>query len=131
VQTTISSANILDAVLLSMERLTGAELVAHHKNFSSNKQAAEAAGYVKVLPDGRRRVQLAKYRDALLVAAGISPAGDSAEGGRKGKPLSYATRVLKPGHAVLGAAYLAEAGLEAGDALQIKVARGRITLSAA
>jgi hypothetical protein len=125
VQTTISGANILDADLL-MELLTGAELIAHNKAHSSVKVAAQLAGYVKVLPDGRQRVLLAKYRDALLAAAGVAPIGKAPS---KGRPLSFRTKVLNAGHAVIGTPYLAQAGLEPGDEVEIKVNRGRIVLS--
>ncbi len=112
-----------------MEPLTGAELLAHNKSFAGSlKEAAQAAGYVKNLPDGRVRISLSRYREALLAAAGVQTASSSKRS-TSGRPLSFKASVLKAGHLVLGAPYLAQAGLGHGDQVHIKVSKGRLVLS--
>lgn len=116
-----------------MKPLTGAELLAHHKGFDGSiKDAARAAGYVKVKADGGERVSLSGYRNALLAASGVEPLGGAAKAsGASGRPLSYRATVLRQGHVVLGAPYLVQAGLGHGDQVEIKVSKGRVLLSIA
>jgi hypothetical protein len=116
-----------------MERLTGKALLAHYK---AGVEACKLkgtiiaeAGYVKALPDGKERIEYAKFNAALLASKGLSIGRKSA--GRRGRDLSYRATVLQPGHAVIGRGYLRQIGAEPDSVLAIEVRGHRLIIQVA
>jgi hypothetical protein len=116
-----------------MERLTGKALLAHYK---AGVEACKLkghiiaeAGYVKTLPDGKERIEYAKFNAALLASKGLSIGRKPA--GRRGRDLSYRATVLKPGHAVIGRGYLRQIGAEPDSVLAIEVRGHRLIIQVA
>ncbi|MCM1984439.1 AbrB-like transcriptional regulator [Lyngbya confervoides] len=111
------------------ERLTGKELLAQVKKLSgSNKtEKAKACGYVTKSKNGKERVRLSQFMNALLEAQGIDLDGQ-ASAGKRGRSLSYSTSVQSTGNVVIGAGYMRELGWKSGDTLEIKTGRKYIKL---
>ena len=110
------------------EPLTGAALIAKGKEMpgASKSELVRACGYVSAKKDGGERLNFTAYYEALAVAHGAPlPQGGGSDGGRK---LSYATTVLTTGAMVIGKRYVEQLGLAPGDEVDIKVAKGRISL---
>ena len=109
-------------------QLTGRELLQKVKELShlSRQETAKACGYYTTNGNGKVRVQLSKFYDAVISAKGISldPEGKS----KKGRDASYRVTVQKSGQIVIGAAYLEAMGLQPGDEFEIKLGNKHILL---
>jgi hypothetical protein len=115
-----------------MAALTGEELLAKVealKAEGANKtRLARETGYVSLKSDGGERVNFTGFYEALLQAQGTLAAGPAKPVGR-GKPLSYRVTALKgSGNAVINGRYLEQIGVTEGQAVEIHVGRGRLTL---
>ncbi len=108
------------------EPLTGAALIAKVKELpgASKSELVRACGYVSQKKDGGERLNFTAYYEALAVAHG-APLPDAEPSGRR---LSYSAKVITTGALVVGKRYVEQLGLEPGDEVEIKVARGRISL---
>jgi hypothetical protein len=115
--------------------LTGPALLAKVDELNAkgaNKTTlARECGYVTEKDDGKVRTNFTGFYEALLQAKGALFDRERAKG-RPGRPLSYRTKVLTGvGHVVIGARYLEQLGVSEGQTLQIRVSRGKLTLSPA
>ena len=111
--------------------LTGAELLARVKELGDAPKAdlARACGYVSSRKDGSERLNFTAFYDALLKAKGIS-LGEASEPRRRGRTLSYHTKVQFNGNLMVGSAYTAMLGFEPGDEFEIQLGRRQIRLVA-
>ena len=109
--------------------LAGKELLQKIKDLShlSKKETAKECGYFSEGKNGKIRVNLSEFYDALLAAKGISLEPEKGKDGR-GREASYLVTVHRNGQIVLGAAYTKEMGLEPGDEFQIKLGYKHIHL---
>ncbi|MCP9916250.1 AbrB family transcriptional regulator [Cyanobium sp. ATX 6F1] len=111
--------------------LTGPDLLAKVKELGdvSKSDLVRAAGYVSTKKDGSERLNFTAFYEALLEAKGVSlgtnGGGSVGKGGRK---LSYVATVQGNGNLLIGKAYTALLGLEAGDEFEIKLGRKQIRL---
>jgi hypothetical protein len=109
--------------------LTGADLLARIKELGdvSKTELARACGYVSTRSDGSERLNFTAFYDALLKAKGIS-LGEPNEPRRRGRTLSYRTKVQFNGNLMVGSAYTAMLGFEPGDEFEIQLGRRQIRL---
>lgn len=114
---------------VAKEPLTGKELLkAVKENDSlSKRELAKECGYYTDGKDGKPRVNLAEFYDALLSAKGIQLDPEKSKDGR-GREASYTVTVHKNGQIVIGTAYTEEMGLQPGDEFQIKLGYKHIRL---
>ncbi|MCM1983741.1 AbrB family transcriptional regulator [Lyngbya confervoides] len=112
----------------SRPRLTGKQLLREVKKLKGfNKSGkAKACGYVTQTQEGKERVHLAEFMNALLEAKGIELDGENAP--RRGRGLSYRASVQRNGTVIIGAGYTREMGIEPGAVFEIKTGRKRIQL---
>jgi len=114
--------------------LTGADLLAKVKDFgdASKSDLVRATGYVSAKKDGAERLNFTAFYEALLEAKGTSFAGSHGVGanggGKRGRKLSFNTKVQFNGNLMVGQAYTAMLGLEPGDEFEIKLGRKQIRL---
>jgi hypothetical protein len=112
--------------------LTGSELLAKVKDLgdASKSDLVRACGYVSSKKDGNERLNFTAFYEALLEAKGLSLGSDSAGSGRgkRGRKLSYTTRIQFNGNLLIGKAYTAMLDLKPGDEFEIKLGRKQIKL---
>jgi AbrB-like transcriptional regulator len=111
--------------------LTGKALTAKIKELSSltKSETAKACGYYSVAKDGKIRVNLTKFYDAVLQSQGIRVDEKSKADGR-GREASYRATVHGNGQILIGAAYTRALNLLPGDEFEIKVGYKHINLKA-
>jgi hypothetical protein len=111
------------------EPLTGKELLQKVKELSNlpKRETAKACGYFTTTKEGRVRVNLTGFYDALLEARGISLEPDKGKDGRGREP-TYRVSVHKNGQIVIGSTYTQGMGLEPGDEFEIKLGYKHIHL---
>ncbi len=87
--------------------LHGAELLARVKELGDVTKAelVRGCGYASTARDGRERLNMTAFYEALLAAKGVSLIG---EAGRTSRNLSYTTKVQANGQVVLGKAYTSQ-----------------------
>ncbi len=91
------------------------------------KEKARACGYVTYTKNGRERVNLMQFNNALLKAVGVNL--DASDGnGSRGRAPSYRVSVHKNGNLLIGAAYTKKMGLKPGDQFEIKLGHHNIKL---
>jgi hypothetical protein len=110
--------------------LKGAELLAKVKELegSNKSQMARGCGYVTAKADGSEQVNFTAFYEALLEAKGVDLNGKTA---KRGRGLTYKTKVQFNGKLQIGDGYLREMGYEPGAEFDIKLGRNSITLTAA
>ena len=110
--------------------LTGADLLAKVKEMgdASKSDLVRACGYVSTKKDGSERLNFTAFYEALLDAKGLNLGGGGTGGGKRGRALSYVTKVQFNGNLLVGKAYTAQLGLEPGDEFEIKLGRKQIRL---
>jgi hypothetical protein len=110
--------------------LTGSDLLARVKDMgdASKSDMVRACGYVSTKKDGSERLNFTAFYEALLDAKGVSLGEGGGRGGKRGRALSYVTRVQFNGNLLVGKAYTAQLGLEPGDEFEIKLGRKQIRL---
>ncbi|MFS8866680.1 AbrB family transcriptional regulator [Synechococcus sp. H65.1] len=109
--------------------LTGQELLDKVTSMGNAdpKEKARACGYVTYTKNGRERVNLMQFNNALLKAVGVNL--DASDGnGSRGRAPSYRVSVHKNGNLLIGAAYTKKMGLKPGDQFEIKLGHHNIKL---
>lgn len=110
--------------------LTGPELLAKVKELSGTVTKSELVrecGYTSLNKDGTERLNFTAFYSALLEAKGV----ELAKAPKRGRGLSYKTKVQFNGKLQIGDGYIREMGLQPGTPFDIKVSRNSITLTAA
>ncbi len=109
--------------------LTGKELLQKVKELAhlSKRETAKECGYFTLSKEGKARVNLSGFYDALLEAKGINLDPDSGKDGRGREP-TYRVSVHKNGQIVIGSTYTQEMGLKSGDEFEIKLGYKHIHL---
>jgi hypothetical protein len=110
--------------------LTGKALKTKLKELSHLKKSetAKACGYYSVAKDGKIKVSLTKFYDAVLQSQGIS-IDDKPKADGRGRTVSYRITVRQNG-LLIGAAYTRALDLVPGDEFEIKVGYKNIHLKA-
>jgi hypothetical protein len=111
--------------------LTGTDLLnkVREQGDASKSDLVRAAGYLSTKKDGSERLNFTAFYEALLQAKGVSLGDGHGSGTRKrGRGLSYVTRVQFNGNLMVGKAYTAMLGLKPGDEFEIKLGRKQIRL---
>jgi hypothetical protein len=111
--------------------LTGKALKAKLKELSSltKSETAKGCGYYSVAKDGKIRVNLKQFYDAVLQSQGISVDEKSKADGR-GREASYRATVNVNGQILIGASYTKALNLVPGDEFEIKLGYKHINLKA-
>lgn len=99
--------------------LTGSDLIALVKGNPNlaPSQYAKRAGYVKTDDDGKQRVLVQQFYDALLAAQGLP----IRQRGGRGRPALQQVTVQRNGIVVLGKRYTHQFGIQPGDTLEISL----------
>ncbi|MEN9248017.1 MAG: AbrB family transcriptional regulator, partial [Gloeomargarita sp. GMQP_bins_69] len=97
----------------------------------SYKEKAKACGYYTVTKKGVERVNVQKFRNALIEAYGIDldSQGRKPKRTRGGREASYRVRVQANGNLLIGAAYTKQMNLKPGDEFAIVLGRKQIRLT--
>ncbi len=108
--------------------LTGDELLQKVKELDhlSKKEKARACGYITVNKNGRDRVNLIKFLNAMMDA--INPDSSIKGTGKVGRSASYRVSVQRNGNLLIGSTYTEQMGLNPGDELEIRLGRKHIQL---
>jgi hypothetical protein len=86
-------------------------------------------GYVTTRSDGQERLNFTAFYEALLDAKGMHIGRVAGQGtGRRGRKLSYFTKVQFNGNLMVGAAYIAQLGVKPGDQFEIRLGKQQIRL---
>jgi AbrB-like transcriptional regulator len=111
--------------------LTGKALTAKIKELSNltKSETAKGCGYYYVAKDGKIKVNLTKFYDAVLQSKGINIDEKNKAAGR-GREVSYRVTVHGNGQILIGAAYTRALNLLPGDEFEIKVGYKHINLKA-
>jgi AbrB-like transcriptional regulator len=111
--------------------LTGKALKAKLKELSSltKSETAKGCGYYSVAKDGKIRVNLKQFYDAVLQSQGISVDEKSKADGR-GRGASYRATINGNGQILIGATYTKALNLVPGDVFEIKLGYKHINLKA-
>jgi AbrB-like transcriptional regulator len=111
--------------------LTGKALQAKLKELSNltKSETAKGCGYYSVAKDGKIKVNLTKFYDAVLQSKGINIDEKNKVDGR-GRETSYRLTVHGNGQLLIGAAYTRALNLVPGDEFEIKVGYKHINLKA-
>ncbi|MCS7030409.1 MAG: AbrB family transcriptional regulator [Gloeomargarita sp. SKYG116] len=113
--------------------LTGEALLAKFQELGhlSYKEKAKACGYYTVTKNGLERVNIQKFRNALIEAYGIEldGKGRKPKRSRGGREASYRVRVQSNGNLLIGAAYTKQMNLKPGDEFEISLGRKQIRLT--
>ena len=109
--------------------MTGKELLQKVKDLShlSKRETARECGYYSLTKDGKIRVNLRDFYDAVLSAKGIQLETNQGKDGR-GREATYTVTVHKNGQIVIGSAYTKEMGLQPGDEFKLKLGYKNIQL---
>jgi len=110
--------------------LTGLDLLAKVKELgdASKSELVRECGYVSTKKDGTERLNFTAFYEALLEAKGVT-LGETGQGrGKAGRKLGYETKVQFNGNLLVGKAYTAQLGVQAGDEFEIKLGRKQIKL---
>lgn len=112
----------------SHQPLTGDELLNKIKELSylSKEKKAIACGYYQVNEQGAKRVNMTRFRQAILAAQGIVL--DNRSDRSMSKSNTYRVTVQSNGNIMIGAAYTRMMGLQPGDEFEISLGRDRIRL---
>jgi len=107
---------------------TGDELLQKVKELDhlSKKEKARACGYITVNKNGRDRVNLIKFLNAMMDA--INPDSSIKGTGKVGRSASYRVSVQRNGNLLIGSTYTEQMGLNPGDELEIRLGRKHIQL---
>jgi hypothetical protein len=97
----------------------------------SAKQLAELAGYTTTTKNGRVRVKMLAFQNAVLAANNISfrpQEIEREEAVRGGRKATYRIQVQQNGNLLIGAAYTRQMGLKPGTEFEIQIGRKHIKL---
>jgi hypothetical protein len=114
------------------ESLTGKELLQKVKELDnlSREEKARACGYVSTTKNGRERVNMMQFYNAVIEAEGIKLDGKQRGRGtgRGGRTASYRTSVQASGNLLIGPAYTKQMDLKPGDQFEVSMGRKHIHL---
>ncbi|MGL5510275.1 MAG: AbrB family transcriptional regulator [Microcoleaceae cyanobacterium] len=112
----------------SLEPLIGDELLDKIKELSdlSKEEKAIACGYYQVNKQGAKRINMSKFRQAILAAQGIIL--DNRSDRNMSKNNTYRLTVQSNGNILIGVAYTRMMNLQPGDEFEISVGRDRMRL---
>jgi len=104
--------------------LTGSDLLAKVKELSdlNKSDLVRECGYVK-----GDKLCFTQFYEALLEAKGV----ELTKPAKRGRNLTYKTKVQFNGKLMIGESYVKELGFKPGDEFEIKLGRKSVTLSAA
>jgi hypothetical protein len=114
-----------------VEPLTGEMLLNKVEELKdlSKEEKARICGYFTVTKNGVERVNMMKFSNALIEAAGIELDGKGDGSGRGGgRSASYRIKVQSNRNLLIGAAYTKQMGLHPGDEFEISLGRKHIHL---
>jgi hypothetical protein len=111
--------------------LTGKALKAKVKELSNltKSETAKGCGYYSIAKDGKIRVNLTKFYDAILQSKGINIEKKPKVDGRR-REASYRVAVYQNGQILIGASYTRALNLVPGDEFEIKLGYKHINLKA-
>jgi AbrB-like transcriptional regulator len=120
-----------EALVEKIVPLTGKALKAKIKELShlTKSETAKGCGYYSIAKNGKVRVNLTKFYDAVLQSEGISVDEKPSSDGR-GREASYIATIHKNGQLLIGASYTKALNLVAGDEFEIKLGYKHIHLKA-
>ena len=112
------------------DALTGKALLKKVKELEhlSREDKAKTCGYYTVTKNGVTRVNMMKFMNALIEAAGIQIDSTQPGNGRGGRSASYRITVQSNGNLLIGSAYTKQMGLKPGDEFEISLGRKHIKL---
>ncbi|MEB3167548.1 MAG: AbrB family transcriptional regulator [Synechococcaceae cyanobacterium] len=111
--------------------LTGSHLLARIKELGDRPRAdlVRSCGYVSTRKDGQERLNFTAFYEALLNAKGMHLGRPEGQGSRRrGRKLSYATKVQFNGNLMIGSAYVDQLGVQPGEAFEIRLGKRQIKL---
>jgi hypothetical protein len=111
--------------------LTGKALKIKLKELSdlSKSETAKGCGYYSIDKQGKVKVNLTKFYDAVLQSTGIN-VNEESRVDRRGREASYRATVHQNGQILIGAAYTKALNLSPGDEFEIKIGYKHIHLKA-
>lgn len=111
--------------------LAGKALTAKIKELSNltKSETAKGCGYYSVAKDGKIKVNLTKFYDAVLQSQGIN-IDEKSKSDSRGREVSYLATVHQNGQILIGAAYTKAMNLVPGDEFEIKLGYKHIYLKA-
>jgi AbrB-like transcriptional regulator len=95
----------------------------------SKSETAKGCGYYSIGKDGKVKVNLTKFYDAVLQSKGIN-VDEKSSPSRRGREASYQVTVHQNGQILIGSAYTKELNLVPGDEFEIKLGYKHIHLRA-
>ncbi len=109
--------------------LTGKALLQKVKELSDipRRQRAKSCGYYTMGKNGKERVNLTAFYDAVLAAKGVPLDPERIKDGR-GREATFRVSVHKNGQIVIGSSYTQKMGLQPGDEFEIKLGYKHIHL---
>jgi hypothetical protein len=112
------------------EPLTGKDLLQKVKELGnlSREEKARACGYVSTTKNGRERVNMMQFYNALIEAEGIPLDGKQRGRGQSGRTASYRISVQSNSNLLIGSAYTKQMNLQPGDEFEISLGRKHIRL---
>jgi AbrB-like transcriptional regulator len=130
-RTTAPANKKAEATVEKIVPLTGKALKTKLKELSHLKKSetAKACGYYSVAKNGKIKVNLTKFYDAVLQSQGISIDEKPKADGR-GREATYRATVHQNGQILIGAAYTKALNLAPGDEFEIKMSHKHIHLKA-
>ncbi len=113
-----------------VEQLTGKELLQKVKDLDdlSKEDKAKACGYYTLTKAGSPRVNMMKFRNALIEAEGIQLDSAQNGNGRSGRSASFRITVQSNGNLLIGSTYTKQMSLQPGDEFEITLGRKHIRL---
>ncbi|MGF1567230.1 MAG: AbrB family transcriptional regulator [Nodosilinea sp.] len=113
-----------------IEPLVGQDLLQKVKELDdvSKEDKAKACGYYSLTKAGVPRVNMMKFRNALIEAEGIHLDSSQNGNGRGGRSASFRITVQSNGNLLIGSAYTKQMGLQPGDEFEISLGRKHIRL---
>jgi len=109
--------------------LSGKELLQKVKELSDvpRRERARRCGYYTESKNGKVRVNLTDFYDAVLSAKGVPLDPERTKDGR-GREATFRVSVHKNGQIVIGSSYTKKMGLQSGDEFEIKLGYKHIHL---
>ncbi|BAQ66901.1 AbrB family transcriptional regulator [Geminocystis sp. NIES-3709] len=109
--------------------LVGKPLLQKVKELSDipRRQRAKACGYYTLGKNGKERVNLTEFYDAVLAAKGVPLDPERTKDGR-GREATFRVSVHRNGQIVIGSSYTQKMGLKPGDEFEIKLGYKHIHL---
>ncbi len=109
--------------------LSGKALLQKVKELSDipRRKRAKSCGYYTIAKNGKERVNLTAFYDAVLAAKGVPLDPERTKDGR-GREATFRVSVHKNGQIVIGSSYTQKMGLKPGDEFEIKLGYKHIHL---